>query len=88
MAGLLTPSAAARQSKDPTTDLRGMGVLGLYTLVYFVEQYPAVAHAIVHSGRAYPFAAVGINVTQMLCSLLGLTDGACAVVVPLSMQPC
>jgi ELMO domain-containing protein len=64
-----------RQSKDPTTDLRGMGVLGLYTLVYFVERYPTVAHAIVHSGRAYPFAAVGINVTQMLCSLLGLTDG-------------
>ena len=65
----------AEQSKDPTSDLRGMGVLGLYTLVYFVEQYRHVARAILAGNRAYPFAAVGVNVTQMLCNLLGLTDG-------------
>ena len=52
-----------------------MGILGLHTLVYFVEQHTAVARAIVYGNRAYPFAAVGINVTQLLCNLLNLTDG-------------
>ena len=63
------------QSRDPTSDLRGMGVLGLYTLVYFVEHHTDVAREIVFGNRAYPFAAVGINVTQLLCNLLNLTDG-------------
>jgi len=63
------------KSKDPTSDLRGMGMMGLHTLLYFAETYTSACQEIVHGNRNYPFAAVGVNVTQMCCALVNMADG-------------
>eukprot|EP00741_Cyanophora_paradoxa_P019903 tig00021178_g19208.t1 len=62
------------QGMDPATDFRGMGLLGLHNLVYFVEGYPAVVREVLTAEpeRGYPFAAAGINITRMLTSILHL----------------
>jgi len=62
------------QGKDPKTDFRGMGMLGLENLLYFVETYPkAASHILSHSHHpqhGYGFAIVGINITHMAYRLL------------------
>ena len=71
---------AGFQGNDPTTDLRGAGSLGLAQLVYFVTHYPdrsvgARMRRLNSRARprsaadAYPWAAVGINVTRAVCEL-------------------
>lgn len=71
---------AGFQGNDPTTDLRGAGSLGLKQLAYFVTNYPDRSVAVrmrrlnSSSGprtaaNAYPWAAVGINVTRAVCEL-------------------
>uniref|UniRef100_A0A7S3ETY4 ELMO domain-containing protein n=1 Tax=Haptolina ericina TaxID=156174 RepID=A0A7S3ETY4_9EUKA len=64
------------QSADPTTDLRGMGLLGLENLVYFGEHYTDVFQRLVaaQKKRDYPLACAGINVTSMLLELLRMRD--------------
>lgn len=66
------------QGEDPKTDFRGMGLLGLENLIYFVEEYPGPAsHVLSHSLHpqyGYAFAIVGINLTSMAYHLF--KDGA------------
>ncbi|XP_076319473.1 ELMO domain-containing protein 2 [Tachypleus tridentatus] len=56
------------QGDDPKTDFRGMGLLGLENLVYFVSEYTEAArHVLSHSSHpvyGYSFAIVGINLTS------------------------
>lgn len=62
------------QGDDPTTDFRGMGLLGLQNLVFFVEQYTDAARQLLshsnHASLGYSFAIVGINITGMAYQLL------------------
>ncbi|XP_055849772.1 ELMO domain-containing protein 2 [Episyrphus balteatus] len=57
------------QGDDPKTDFRGMGMLGLENLLYFVKEYrDAARHVLSHSMHprfGYTFAIVGINITSM-----------------------
>jgi len=62
------------QGKDPSTDFRGMGLLSLENLVFFVTVYTDHARNILshslHPVHGYPFAAVGINITHLALGLL------------------
>ena len=62
------------QGKDPATDLRGMGLLGLMQLVYYAERYPEKARSTLldseHPRRWYPWAVAGINVSSFVLALL------------------
>eukprot|EP01036_Dinobryon_divergens_P035610 gene35610-46184_t len=65
------------QGKDPSTDFRGMGLLGLRQLTYFCEKNPDTARSILlisnHPQKYYPFAITGINITAFLLELLNET---------------
>lgn len=65
------------QRSDPSTDFRGMGLLGLMQLVYFCECKPNVARSILTVSsdpqKYYPFAITGINITAFLLELLNGT---------------
>ena len=62
------------QGTDPATDFRGMGVLGLRQLAFFADRHGVAARRALQDsalgGAYYPFAAVGINITSLLCGLL------------------
>eukprot|EP01039_Chlorochromonas_danica_P005572 gene5574-6135_t len=62
------------QGKDPATDFRGMGLLGLIQLVYFSQSSPQLARQLLQESQAdatyFPFAATGINVTAFVLELL------------------
>ena len=62
------------QGKDPSTDFRGFGMLGLVQLEYFARVKGEVAKSIclesMHSRRYYPYAATGINITAFVFELL------------------
>lgn len=62
------------QGKDPSTDFRGMGMLGLQQLVYFGKNRSNDAQKILldsnHPRRFYPFAATGINISSFVMELL------------------
>ncbi|KAG0284530.1 hypothetical protein BGZ96_011113 [Linnemannia gamsii] len=62
------------QGKDPATDFRGMGMLGLDDLVYYAKYYPMSSkHALECSHDAiswYSFAIVGINITSFAVQTL------------------
>lgn len=62
------------QGKDPATDLRGMGLLGLVQLVYYAEYYPEKARSTLleseHPRRWFPWAVAGINVSSFVLALL------------------
>lgn len=62
------------QGKDPASDFRGMGLLGLVQLHYFSTQCTLQARDVLNmsndSSRAYfPFAATSINVTAFVLAL-------------------
>jgi hypothetical protein len=61
------------QGKDPTTDFRGMGLLGLYQLHYFSINKTDIAHKILlnfsNPNRYMPFSAIGINFTSFIIEL-------------------
>jgi hypothetical protein len=63
------------QGKDPATDFRGVGVFGLWNLVFFAETYPKRYKRLLDKARttsgAYPFVIAGLNVTMMLFEILG-----------------
>eukprot|EP01114_Cavostelium_apophysatum_P008679 TRINITY_DN2136_c0_g1_i1.p1 TRINITY_DN2136_c0_g1~~TRINITY_DN2136_c0_g1_i1.p1 ORF type:complete len:688 (-),score=180.13 TRINITY_DN2136_c0_g1_i1:35-2098(-) len=61
------------QGVNPSTDFRGMGLLGLLNLIYFSEHYRDRAQNILSQHRDYPFAVTGINITSTLINLLNLT---------------
>ena len=71
------------QGTDPATDLRACKLLGLKTLVTFLETSPRHAEAILESRRItgdfdprkpgfYPVACAGIEITAFLCECCGL----------------
>lgn len=57
------------QGDDPSTDFRGMGVLGLENLLYFTREYTGTArHLLSHSQHpkyGYTLAVVSINISHM-----------------------
>lgn len=65
------------QGRDPTTDFRGMGMLGLVQLTHFSKKFNSKAQIILrssmHPRRFYPFAATGINITKFVLDLLEQT---------------
>ena len=62
------------QGSDPSTDFRGMGLLGLEQLLSYSQIAPKSAHNIWQQSRLgsawFTFATVGINITALLYSLL------------------
>jgi len=65
------------QGDDPSTDFRGMGLLGLYALVSFAEKHQPLAASILvtsqHPARWFPLAITGIQIGQMI--LVASQDG-------------
>ncbi|XP_072040378.1 ELMO domain-containing protein 2-like [Amphiura filiformis] len=62
------------QGDDPSTDFRGMGMLGLHNLVYFAEEHSTAARHVLsrsnHPKIGYSYAVVGINLTSMAYTFL------------------
>ncbi|XKL59189.1 hypothetical protein PGB90_000205 [Kerria lacca] len=62
------------QGIDPKTDFRGMGILGLENLLFFVREYNNQAIYVLqrslHPTQGYAFAILGINITNMALNLL------------------
>jgi hypothetical protein len=67
-------SALGFQGKDPASDFRGMGMLGLVQLVHFSKHRGVAARDLLlesnHPRRWFPFAATGINMTKFVSELL------------------
>ncbi|EGZ26385.1 hypothetical protein PHYSODRAFT_258645 [Phytophthora sojae] len=64
---------------NPLGGFRGGGVLALECLVFFVEEYPEKAHAMMErnalaGGNRYPFPVASINVMRMMMHLLMLDE--------------
>lgn len=62
------------QGKDPATDFRGMGMLGLDDLVYYAKYYPMSSKNALECSHDdiswYSFAIVGINITSFAVQTL------------------
>jgi hypothetical protein len=62
------------QGADPSTDFRGMGLLGLVQLELLARTKPVKARSMLmnanHPRRYYPFAATGINISAFVLELL------------------
>ncbi|KRY58311.1 Adenylyl cyclase-associated protein 2 [Trichinella britovi] len=62
------------QGKDPSTDFRGMGLLGLQQLIYMCETEQQKSQAMLSRSlnprHGYPFAIVGINMSFLTRELL------------------
>lgn len=63
-----------QRGDSPHSDFRGSGLLGLHLLDHYARRERAMAVSLVEAYRArqlgYPFAAAGINLSQLLVSLL------------------
>jgi len=63
------------QGKDPATDFRGVGVYGLWNLIFFASTYPKKYSRLIEKTKkdktSYPFVIAGLNVTMMLFEILG-----------------
>eukprot|EP01080_Neovahlkampfia_damariscottae_P004169 gene4169-7479_t len=64
------------QGNDPSTDFRGMGLLGLQNNIYFAKHFNDECVGILEQERDYPFCVAGINVTSFLLSLLQLSKAS------------
>lgn len=62
------------QGSDPASDFRGMGIQGLDDLLYYAKTHPESARRTLqcslHPVSWYPFAIVGINITQYAVQIL------------------
>ena len=61
------------QGKNPATDFRGSGVLGLHTLLHFAKHHKAAAQAILSENEiteAFPLALAAISVIVAVVKLL------------------
>lgn len=67
-------TAIGFQGKDPSTDFRGMGILGLQQLLFFASEYNDMTKSILsssnHPVKGYPFAITGINLTSLTLNLM------------------
>ena len=73
---------AGFQKSSPTLDLKGSGVLALKAMLYMAKTYPDKTQAMLLKNTAnvktnYPFAVVGINMTILLCDILGIREKRC-----------
>jgi hypothetical protein len=74
--GLKSPdwSLVGFQGQDPSTDFRGMGLLGLIQLAWFSQNDTECARAVLktssHERRYFPFAATSIVMTSLVVDLL------------------
>ena len=63
-----------QQDSDPTTDFRGMGLLGLTQLLFLTQHHSSTAKSMLltssHPLKGYPFAITGINMTHLVLSLM------------------
>ena len=87
------------QGKDPATDFRGNGVLGLANLVYFAENHGAFARKMMSEGgfteersqtmQWYMLAVTGINLTSPIAAMVasGEVDRFLKGDVPATVQP-
>ncbi|PRP80565.1 hypothetical protein PROFUN_11878, partial [Planoprotostelium fungivorum] len=59
------------QGKNPTTDFRGAGMLGLKHLLYFAKHKPERIKSMVdvQNSRDYPLGATGMNITAKLAEI-------------------
>eukprot|EP01100_Stratorugosa_tubuloviscum_P013963 TRINITY_DN7203_c0_g1_i1.p1 TRINITY_DN7203_c0_g1~~TRINITY_DN7203_c0_g1_i1.p1 ORF type:complete len:604 (-),score=240.59 TRINITY_DN7203_c0_g1_i1:37-1848(-) len=62
------------QGRDPVSDLRGAGLLGLKNLVFIAEYHPESFRRIAleqasRNDHYYPVATAGINISCMLCEI-------------------
>ncbi|EGC38308.1 hypothetical protein DICPUDRAFT_86597 [Dictyostelium purpureum] len=65
------------QGKDPATDFRGMGILGLENLVYLSTIHSDKARDALNNSRSkcqYPFAITGINITALVSKLMKISS--------------
>lgn len=66
------------QGKDPATDFRGMGLLGLDDLIYMAKTYPDLCSRILsasnHVQAGFSMAIVGINLTDMALNMVRNRD--------------
>eukprot|EP00466_Bigelowiella_natans_P021110 jgi/Bigna1/81971/fgenesh1_pg.86_\ len=70
------------QCEDPQTDVRGGGKLSMENLKYFLTHYPDSAMSLMRRQSNisklhwrenwYPFSTVGVNVTDLVCRVLGI----------------
>ncbi|XP_011269939.1 ELMO domain-containing protein, variant [Capsaspora owczarzaki ATCC 30864] len=62
------------QGRDPATDFRGMGMLGLKQLLFFAQQHNTQARGALtvscHPERGFSYAIVGINLSSMAVEFL------------------
>lgn len=63
------------QGIDPSTDFRGVGVFGLWNLVFFAQTYPKKYSKFLEKTKkdknGYPMCIAGLNITMMLFDILG-----------------
>jgi len=64
------------QGTDPATDFRGVGVFGLWNLVFFARNYHQKFSFLLrknqNSSGSYPFVIAGLNITMLLFDFLGI----------------
>eukprot|EP00794_Sanderia_malayensis_P014376 gene14373-15874_t len=62
------------QGKNPATDFRGMGILSLRNLIFFIDKQPDEVKRMfslsLHPRFGYPFSVAGINLTGVAFDLL------------------
>lgn len=64
------------QGTDPTTDFRGVGILGLFQLTYFVVSPEAgrlckeIYNLSLDSSQHFPFAVMSMNISQIALQVL------------------
>eukprot|EP00009_Paramoeba_aestuarina_P001621 CAMPEP_0201516950 /NCGR_PEP_ID=MMETSP0161_2-20130828/8185_1 /ASSEMBLY_ACC=CAM_ASM_000251 /TAXON_ID=180227 /ORGANISM="Neoparamoeba aestuarina, Strain SoJaBio B1-5/56/2" /LENGTH=949 /DNA_ID=CAMNT_0047914311 /DNA_START=103 /DNA_END=2952 /DNA_ORIENTATION=+ len=68
------------QGKDPGTDFRGMGLLGLKHILYFAKTYTKIFVDMATTQNAreshyYPVSTAGINISSMLLEILNIGKG-------------
>lgn len=70
---------AGFQNMNPVKDLKGSGILSLKAMLYMGSHYPEKTQSMLVKNASniktnYPFAVVGINMTILLCDILGIRE--------------
>ena len=70
---------AGFQKTNPTHELKSSGILALKSMLYMAKTYPDKTQQMLEKNSSnvktnYPFAVVGINMTILLCDILGIRD--------------
>lgn len=70
---------AGFQRPDPVADVKNSGLLALRCMSYLGSRYPADTQRMIATQKEnikshYPFAVVAVNLTLMLCDIVGIRD--------------